>query len=213
MSSKLNYLKRYDKKKRKKGKGEKSNIYIVDDDINWPSTAAGDEFRMDNADSDEAPLVAEVHDESVIKWQPLSSFEKSSDIDLSRTTGNITDISPPRRVQQDSSPPIRADGDMSPPRKQKLNSKKYKGGFQERKLFCQKVDMSGKFAETVYRRKAEEKDMIDHGTRENDDEEFKTWGRGYVCFMCSKLSGGGEMELEVSVPRAYIKHASYFKAK
>ncbi len=68
--SKVEYLKRYEKKTVKRQRSSKrSNVSIVDDDIDFKSTNIT-ENEHDN-ESDEDPLVAEVRDESIIKWQPL----------------------------------------------------------------------------------------------------------------------------------------------
>ena len=82
MSSKLDFLKRYEDKgssNKKKVKKKKSNFSVVDDDVNWKSTLihAKSELKCEE-DSDEAPLVAEVKDESVLKWQPLSIPEENA---------------------------------------------------------------------------------------------------------------------------------------
>lgn len=135
MTSKLEYLKRYGNSSTKKKKGTKgrksksnSNFCVVDDDVNWKSTDA----KEVNDDPDDAPLVAELQDESVVKWQPLSIVEESkketlcvdecrSPEDSGPSTGHFTDLSPPRRLLhilscEEGSDPPQCD-DLSPPRK------------------------------------------------------------------------------------------------
>lgn len=116
MSSKVDYLKRYSEKKvKKKRKVKKSNLSVVDDDINWVKTIATNE--IESGDSDDAPLIAEVRDETVVKWQPLSSAVQE----------NLEDLSPPRKVlchndESFSSSKVLIN-DLSPPRRHKEDVK------------------------------------------------------------------------------------------
>lgn len=118
MSSKLDFLKRYEDRgtiNKRKGKRKKSNFYVVDDDVNWKSTLihAKSELKCEE-DSDEAPLVAEVRDESVLKWQPLSIPEEK--------TSAIQDTAKKRKKHEGKSKPSTIgisetyDSDLSPPR-------------------------------------------------------------------------------------------------
>ena len=122
MSSKLEYLQRYmsDGKKKKRKKVEKKvarNLAVLDDDIDWRALAPKDDVDLE--DPDEAPVVAEIRDESAnaVKWQPIKSHgneEGSGDEGLNE------DLSPPRRSTEDLSPPRkRVSDDLSPPRRRK----------------------------------------------------------------------------------------------
>lgn len=200
MSSKLEYLKRYEDRrvKKRKRKEEQSNFSVVDDDINWQSTEAINE--LENSDSDEAPLVAEVQDETVVKWQPLSiaagvqysqdPCDKLEDLSpprrLSAPRNFLEDLSPPRRGMKDpeknlpKSPPRRI-LDVSPPiTKKKLYTGKCSSNTQEVTV-NESDDLTGKFAETIYRHK---KGVLPNRTKEEEDymrqkdREFLQWGRG-----------------------------------
>lgn len=138
MSSKLDYLKRYSGKKvkkRRKEKEKKSNLNIVDDDFNLESTTAKNEQGVDSGNSDDDPLVAEVHDDTVVKWQPLEKVhdgelddsQAQNDPSPSKEEGvSPGDLSPPRRysiLQKDLSPPrqssissVLVQEESSPPR-------------------------------------------------------------------------------------------------
>lgn len=202
MSSKLEYLKRYSKNssgsKKKKGvKGgakTKSNYSIIDDDVSWKATLSDTQEVKCEDDPDDAPLVAELRDESVCKWQPLSSLEESEHGTAhKRTWGGeqLSDLSPPRRSTQtvsDSGPP---NDDLSPPRKslqgRLKKSKQSAEGYESelspprKKQALREVDdeKAGRFAETVYRNRVK----TDSNTgvakvNEKNDEEFMQWGRG-----------------------------------
>ena len=132
-NSKVEYLKRYGQNntKKKKKKERKLNLSIIDDDCNWKTTFNAEPV-LDN-DSDEGPIVAEVHDESVIKWQPLSMVNedksKQSDLSPPRKASRINipyhqnseevfkDASPPRRSQENLSLSAQVQEDESPPRR------------------------------------------------------------------------------------------------
>lgn len=213
MYSKLEYLKRYGKTtKRKREKEKKSNLFVVDDDINWKLTANLEE-GLD--DSDEGPVVAEVQDESIVKWQPLSYKEEINVYE--------EDLSPPRKTEDLPKTSVGVMGDLSPPRKHQIkldsgrNTNPSKGDGNNsvnnfpRKLQDKKsdkheqpniIEVTGKFAKTVYRDKAEEK---------NDDEDevmtknFKEWGRGYVNIMW--ITGSGVF-VSLCKPQSRVSYVS-----
>ena len=135
MTSKVDYLKRYSKglKKKKKRTGKNSNISIIDDDINWKSD---DTIRSEVDDSDDdAPLIAEVRDDSVLKWQPLLVEDKTP----------CPDTSPPRKKKafmrdlntksEDLSPPRRVHDDLSPPRIRSSKTSKEDNKSEEEKNY------------------------------------------------------------------------------
>ena len=117
MASKAEYLKKYMSsetgdnggKKKKIRLKKRANLAILDDNVDWKSTIPKDD-RLDGDDPEEAPAVAEVHDEAAPKkWQPLDSLKGGS-----RHAGDIHDIesrgvssSPERQQQADLSPPRR----------------------------------------------------------------------------------------------------------
>lgn len=153
MSSKLKYLKRYGSKKDiKKKKASLSNFRVVDDDVNWRSTVAdgSNEVERDD-DSDEAPLVAEVHDESKSKWQPLPTM-------LERNS-NGEDLSPPRRL-------ISSDFQHDNREECKPN----KRSFSEEKGFSAK-----KYTPTE---KSDNSNLKDKVMQNDKKQEFMEWGRG-----------------------------------
>lgn len=210
MSSKLEYLKRYKKgssgsKKKKLGAKAtpKSNYFVIDDDVNWKSDA--EQVMKCEDDPDDAPLVAELRDESVVKWQPLSGENttnptggKCVDKREDASPMHSTDLSPPRRVQHIASDSKFDYGDLSPPRK-KFHSRDKKPKHPEQDLKASgselspprrtqrinerreidAVDKTGRFAETVYRNRVNDHSVakVDENVEKND-EEFMQWGRG-----------------------------------
>ena len=205
MSSKLEYLKRYSTnsggRKKKRGAKAKSNYSIIDDDISWKSDTQP-EVKYDD-DPDDAPLVAELRDESVCKWQPLSTLEEKADEHgtahrkRTREGGEqLSDLSPPRRsthVESDPGPP---NNDLSPPRKSlqgRLKKSKHSPEGRDvatsvselspprRTQKMREVDdeKSGRFAATVYRNRVKTDDNTGVAKAdEKDEEEFMQWGRG-----------------------------------
>ena len=132
MSSKLEYLKRYQEKssnkKRKKQSKTSTNFTILDDDANWKSTPADSKLNELGEDPDDAPIVTQVRDDSVIKWKSLpTSHVAQEDEDLSpprqKRTGHGVgegneDMSPPRRKRR--GPSVGEEGeDVSPPRRKR----------------------------------------------------------------------------------------------
>ena len=107
MASKADYLKKYISseagdsggKKKKIRMKKRANLAILDDDVDWRSTVPKDD-RMDD-DPEEAPAVAEVHDEAAPKkWQPLKGTTREAESrGASRSPGRQRDVdlSPPRR--------------------------------------------------------------------------------------------------------------------
>ena len=192
MSSKLEYLKRYgsQKVKKKRKREKKSNINIVDDDVDWQSGAVSKEQESD--DSDDAPLVAGVQDESVMKWKPVSV----TDVDSLSGSYNMADLSPPRHSTRDFKS---AKKDISPPRR-KVQVKARSHKKTSKSKIPQKshnppmksdgasqvgnLSDSGKNAETVYRKRFSDKSTAETMTSEEKDylkskaEEFQKWGRG-----------------------------------
>lgn len=172
-------------------KDDKSNFSIVDDDINWQSTAVVDDLEKE--DSDDAPLiVAEVKDETIVKWQPLGTKESS-----------IHDLSPPRRTRESYKAGNHIQGelgegtkeDLSPPRIQDLTTRHHNlflkkadlptdipDGFQNEESATDskctfKNSDSGKSAETVYRNRVGKRDKDDLISKQEEDV-FTQWGRG-----------------------------------
>ena len=113
MASKAEYLKKYvsseadDKggKKKKIRLKKRANLAILDDDVDWRSTMPKDD-RFDGDDPEEAPAVAEVHDEAAPKkWQPLKSSKHSNDTPEAESREGSR--SPVRQQEVDQSPPRR----------------------------------------------------------------------------------------------------------
>ena len=81
MTTKESYLKRYlesnyqEKKKRRLKK--RSNLAVYDDDADWqsftPSAKDKNQSEIEENDPDEAPVVADIKDDTIRKWQPVSS--------------------------------------------------------------------------------------------------------------------------------------------
>ena len=186
--SKLEYLKRYGKGKRKTTKTNKrSNLYIIDDDDNWKTVP---ELIVKQEDPEEAPLVAEVRDESILKWQPVLAVEEKSEntnemessTSSKRQYADLSHLSPPRRLDSSSSR-----GDLSPPRKKKTQGNgltkkpKHKTSSDlnvnpssqelKRNIDASRLDSSQR--NSAVERNAEE-------ALKKSDEEFMQWGRGYV---------------------------------
>ena len=199
MSTKLEYLKRYGKSKKKGSRGvRKSNFCIIDDDVNWKADLKP-ALKYDE-DPEEAPLVAGVKDESVLKWQPLSAVgeeeNSGTQLDLNPAQSHDhADLSPPRRVQGtacskgDSSLPIIRSDDFSPPRKKASSNSEdllSKGSIRRRhKQTHDKSSVnseSGRMdvtSETVYRKGNNSRKDNEDSVSKND-EEFMQWGRGYI---------------------------------
>lgn len=175
MSSKLEYLKRYGKSKKKKLIGaKKSNFCVVDDDVDWKSSALEAEsmFKCDE-DPEEAPIVTEVRDESEIKWQPLSTLEGDDNEGTDMTCAKDVIMDSPRNQKIPGQNQDKYHGPTVIARKahSKLNS-----SLKERKPDTKAVE---KFAETIYRNAG--KDALDVPKVDKEaDEKFMQWGRGYA---------------------------------
>lgn len=149
MSSKLDYLKRYQEKgsnkKRKKRDKNSTNFTILDDDASWISTSASKSAEL-GEDPDDAPIVTQVRDDSVVKWKslPTSQIVEDGDADLSpprlkRTSPCIDedaeDISPPRKRKKPGQ-----DEDLSPPRELRTNHPARHGPSSRTELLPQVED-------------------------------------------------------------------------
>ena len=96
MSSKLEYLKRYqdkDKssnKKRKKRDNNSTNFTIIDDNAKWTSSSTykRSESHHLGEEPEDAPIVTEVCDHSVVRWKSFSAAQSVED---------SADMSPPRQ--------------------------------------------------------------------------------------------------------------------
>ena len=172
MSSKLKYLKRYGYKKEvKKRKDPLSHLHVVDDDINWKSTIVDDNQDLECDDnSDEAPLVAEVRDESKIKWQPLPGATVDKLVE-DNSTG--VDLSPPRG---------RISGEFQSDNQRE--SKRLKNSFRKRSEDGGNSPPR-KYASTTYKseiKKYKDGDKISQNVDTEEDisrkQEFIEWGRG-----------------------------------
>ena len=121
MTSKLEYLKRYEgnnssvKKKRRIKK--LANLTILDDDASWLASEDKSEAHLE--DPEDAPIVAQVRDDSVVKWQPLSLVDDEGKKKRPSLVIPDNDLSPPRLKKR----PISSinDEDLSPPRKIRKN--------------------------------------------------------------------------------------------
>lgn len=206
MTSKIQYLKRYEdtgSKKQHKKRKQKKNLLLVDDDIRWKSTKL--ECDGDD-DSDDAPVIAAVHDDSVIKWQPVlgtsysdSSPPKRKDIDIHEKAKLDTgpeDLSPPRRMvenefKQKSTGPV-TQKDNSP-LEQAVHHKisyihdlspprRYNSSKADGKSARQKQNLLGKRQDQLDNNSNHRK-LVDSGSSEidkknEDDIQFMEWGRG-----------------------------------
>lgn len=180
-------------------KKSKSNFHVVDDDVKLKSNA--EEILKCEDDPDDAPLVAELRDESVVKWQPLSildvgalkSLEDSWALEHSALSPPrhspqqyYDDLSPPRNIQKIS--PQGSVEVLKPHGSKAANLKNFMGDakFAEseypsstrKKDHSDTVDASGKLAETIYRSSTKKKD---HGVDEyfqKKNDEFVQWGKG-----------------------------------
>lgn len=181
-SSKLEYLKRYEgnasTSKKKKRVKKFSNFTILDDDApSWEDVQSSREGHLD--DPEDAPVVADMKDDSIIKWQPLSTADSFSDKNNQNTSSKmVEDLSPPRRTKKKSINQRHQDigeaSDLSPPR----SKKKIKITDQE---LPRKRNIDTIPSTTMEKNK----DMTtaissksDNPKSKSNDDIFKEWGRG-----------------------------------
>lgn len=194
MSSKLKYLKRYGHKKAvRKVKHQSSNLHVVDDDVSWKSTVVKNENLECNDSSDEAPLVAEIKDESKVKWQPLSKSGGTVS-DLKNNQGsdaNVREGGASSSKCEDFSPPRRDFGMPNLPKRSKLSLQDKRKGSKHHI----KVRNDGNDSEISYQKSSGSKEELKKinpacrtdfnaikRTEESEDltrrQEFFEWGRG-----------------------------------
>ena len=193
MSSKLEYLKRYEENnfiiKKKKRIKKCTNMTILDDDVaTWEDVQGSKESNID--DPEDAPVVAEVQDDSIIKWQPLSSTDGNERVSPSKDSmmNEEHDLSPPRRTKakgnkrkQDND----LSSDVSPPRSRKKRMlvdykvSRRTGGQSsstkvEKKNETNEVEEKKRNAPTLIDVKIKSDSLI----AKNSDQVFMEWGRG-----------------------------------
>jgi len=193
MSSKLEYLKRYEEKnstvKKKKRIKKHTNLTIMDDDVaTWEDVQGSKESNID--DPEDAPVVAEVQDDSIIKWQPLSVGDDEK---------NDTRTSPSKELKRnkedDLSPPRKKD-DLSPPRRTKAKGSKRKQDYgidsdlgaqrSTKKRRPASRGIAGTSTSTIENKDNEvekkKKDVLalksDGVNAKTGDQVFMEWGRG-----------------------------------
>ena len=134
-------------KKKKRRRKKKSNLAVHDDDINWqslaPLTRYENQSDLEESD-DETPIIAGIKDDSVKRWQPVSSIgcdSKGDKLHLhvpKRKRVDSTDLSPERRndcatlsmrvhVDDDVRPLVRSSSNSSPERKEIVGRKERRG--------------------------------------------------------------------------------------
>ena len=143
---KKSYLKKYlensGEKKKKRRIKKRSNLAVHDDDIDWQSLTPQDENQSDveENDPDEAPIIAEIKDDSVRRWQPVSSigYERKRDklqkrkrMDSPHVSREATRTRPRWEHVDDDVSPLRymrsSSSDLSPQRGESVNGNEKKG--------------------------------------------------------------------------------------
>ena len=147
MTTRESYLKRYLKssyqEKNKKRLKKRSNLAVYDDDIDWKSFASSAEDKnqseVEENDPDEAPIIAEIKDDTIRKWQPVSSVghkHKSDELpahvcEQKRKRMDSPDLSPRRKKERSTISPIRqvrsSSSDLSPQRGENLSEMERQG--------------------------------------------------------------------------------------
>lgn len=130
MTTRESYLKRYiesnNRERNKKRRKKRSNLAVYDDDNDWKSVVTSTQRNLsevEEGDPDEAPIIAEIKDDTIRKWQPLVSVR--NDRKQKRERKDSPDLSPKRKKEYSANSPIRMVGssssDLSPQREQNLS--------------------------------------------------------------------------------------------
>ena len=144
MTTRESYLKRYlensYQQKNKKRLKKRSNLAVYDDDVDLKSFIPSTEDKnQSEVDPDEAPIIAEIKDDTIRKWQPVSSVghERKRDIlqvrvnKQKRKRMDSPDLSPKRKKDQSTVSPTRqvrsSSSDLSPQRGENLSEKERQG--------------------------------------------------------------------------------------
>ena len=115
MAAREDYLKRYFessfRKKNKKRLKKRSNLAVYDDDIDW----RWKQSEVEENDPDEAPVIAEIQDDTINKWQPVTSIRDEGK--QKRKRMDSPDLSPKRKQERSSLCRTRSSSsDLSPQR-------------------------------------------------------------------------------------------------
>lgn len=128
MTTGVSYLKRYlegsCREKNKKRLKKRSNLAVYDDDVDWKysitSTQDKNKSEVEENDPDEAPTIAGIKDDTVTKWQPVTSV--GDEHKQKRKRMDSPDLSPKRKKERGANTPIRkarsSSSDLSPQREQ-----------------------------------------------------------------------------------------------
>jgi hypothetical protein len=127
MTTRESYLKRYlessYREKNKKRLKKRTNLAVYDDDIDWKSfTSSQDKYQseIEGNDIDEAPVIAEIKDDTIKKWQPVTNVEDERK--QKRKRMDSPDLSPKRKKEHSASSPLcttrSSSSDLSPQREE-----------------------------------------------------------------------------------------------